>query len=170
MTFTVQPRRAGGLVLAEPIRLGPPPDRLPVVPAPDAVGRAALFVEMSGTVLPLLYSVRQEYRYRQAIPDGADPERTPAEGLREGAYLERLTRQNVPGLREWTLDLLRRLSSQTRYPLPDGVHAGWRTRRSLRLEPQHWEPVARALTHYLADSGEFTYTLEMTRRIGTSIR
>ncbi len=32
------------------------------------------------------------------------------------------------------------------------------------MDPPHWEPVARALTDYLANSGEFTYTLEMTRQ------
>jgi transglutaminase-like putative cysteine protease len=164
LTFTIQPRQAGGLVLAEPLRLGPPPNRLPVVPVADAVGRPALFVEMSGTVLPLLFTARQEYRYRQVIPAGADPERTPAESLREGAYLERLTRQNVHGLRDWTLELLHRLSSQPRYSLPEGVRAVLaQPRRKLLLTSQQWEPVARALTDYLANSGEFTYSLEMTR-------
>src|SRR5262249_24304637 len=32
------------------------------------------------------------------------------------------------------------------------------------LEPEHWEPVARVLTDYLANSGEFTYTLVLTRQ------
>ena len=83
LTFTIQPRRAGGLVLAEPIRLGAPSARLPVGPVPGAGGRPAVFVEMTGTVLPLLFFARQEYHYRQVVSAGADPERTPAEGMRE---------------------------------------------------------------------------------------
>jgi hypothetical protein len=164
LDFTIHARQAGGMLLAEPIRLGPPSARLPVVASPDARGIAPFF-EVSGTVLPLIFSVRQQYRYRQVIPAHADPDRTSAEGLAVGAYLERLTRQNVDGLDEWTLALLVRLAGEPRWGLPEQVTRALRDRpRSLVLRPEHWEPVARALTNYLAGSGEFTYTLTLTHQ------
>ena len=164
LTFTVTPRQAGGLLLAEPVRLGPPTARLPVIAAVDS-RRAPPFFEMIGTVLPLLFSARQEYRYRQVIPTDADPNRTPANGLPLNGYLERLTRYSVADLRDWTFTLLGRLASERRYPLPEEVRRALAGQpRSFLLRPDHWEPVARALTDYLAGSGEFTYTLALTRQ------
>ncbi|HWG42533.1 MAG TPA: transglutaminase domain-containing protein [Gemmataceae bacterium] len=164
LNFTLQPRRAGGFVLAEPIRLGSPPARLPVISLPGT-GRPARFFEVSGTVLPLLTSLNQEYHYRQVVPAQADTSRSPADGFQLGEYRERLTRQRVAGLQEWTIDLLRRLSAQPRYRLPDGVRAALaESQQTFLIIPDDWEPVARALTDYLANSGEFTYTLERTRQ------
>jgi transglutaminase-like putative cysteine protease len=167
LTFTIEARRAGGLVLAEPIRLGPPTARLPVLVF-EAGGRPSLFVEVAGTVLPLQFSARKEYRYRQVLPASLDSTRTPAPEMRmEGSYLGRMTQQSRPlqqALQEWTVELLRRLAKQPHYPLPDEVRTTlakpW---QSFLIEPEHWESVARALTNYLANSGEFTYTLELTR-------
>jgi hypothetical protein len=163
LTFTVRPRQAGGLVLAEPVRFGPPPARLPVVGVAGH-GRQGLFFELSGTVLPLLFTGKQEYRYRQVVPPQADPMRMPAERL-DNLYVERLTRQRVPGLDEWTINLLRRLAGDPRYRLPASLRpalAG--PTRSFLLEPDEWEPVARALTDYLSASGEYTYSLELSRQ------
>ena len=164
LTFTVTPRQAGGLLLAEPIRLGPPPTRLPVVAAADSY-RTPPFFEMIGTVLPMLFSARQEYRYRQVVPASADPERTPAEGLPLNSYFERLTRHNIADLHDWTFALLGRLSHEGRSRLPDEVRRALAGRpRSFLLRPDHWEPVARALTDYLAGSGEFTYSLALAHQ------
>jgi transglutaminase-like putative cysteine protease len=164
LTFTIRPRLAGGLVLAEPIHLGTSPARLPVLSVPAPGRRPAYFVEMSGTVLPVMFSPRLEYQYRQVLPARADPARMPAEPL-EDMYFDRLRRQSVPGLRDWTLDLLRRLSAQPRSPLPDAIRAPLaRPEGAFTVDPEHWEVVARALTHYLADSGDYTYTLVITRQ------
>jgi hypothetical protein len=164
LTFTIQPRQAGGLLLAEPIRLGPPSARLPVVASPDP-RIVAPFFELSGTVLPLLFSPRQQYHYRQVVAAHTDPDRTATGSAVADAYVERLTRQNVDGLDEWTLALLGRLAGDPRYRLPEEVARAVRNRpRSLVLRPQHWERVARALTDYLARSGEFTYTLTLTHQ------
>jgi hypothetical protein len=164
LTFTVTPRQAGGLLLAEPVRLGPPPTRLPVVTTADS-HRTAPFFEMIGTVLPMLFSARQEYRYRQVVPAAAGPERTPAEGMPLNSYFERLTRHNIADLHDWTFTLLGRLSREGRYRLPDEVRRALAGRgRSFLLRPDHWEPVARVLTDYLAGSGEFTYTLALTHQ------
>lgn len=168
LTFTIQPRQAGGLFLAEPIRFGRFPNRLPVFALAGA-GRRRLFAEISGTVLSQLSTDwRQEYRYQQVIPVRGDPSRTRAEGLRSRREFSDLT--NVPAsleepLQAWTVDLLRRLSRDERYPLPQSVRAALDDPRpSVPIDSDHWEPVARVLTDYLAHSGEYSYSLELARQ------
>ncbi|HTU91511.1 MAG TPA: transglutaminase domain-containing protein, partial [Gemmataceae bacterium] len=166
LTFTVQPRQAGGLVLAEPIRFGTFSARLPVIPLLGE-SRRRLFAEFSGTVLPQVFSGwRREYRYRQVVPAQSDPSRIPAEGIGIDRELTHLT--NVPTslqepLQDWTIDLLRRLSRHPRYHLPPGVRAALAKRRSFPIDREHWGAVALLLTDYLANSGEYTYSLELTR-------
>ncbi len=166
LTFTVQPRQAGGLVLAEPIHFGPESARLPVVQVPGPSRGHPLFSEASGTVLPLAPFRRREYHYRQVLRAGADPRRVPAEGVQSGPYVERLIRQNLPGMQEWTFDLLRRLSVQPRYHLPDSVCVALAGPQHAFLidRSEDWEAVARVLTDYLANSGEFGYSLQLTRK------
>jgi transglutaminase-like putative cysteine protease len=164
LTFTVKPRQAGTLVLADPIRFGRPPTRLPVLPVPGVDRRPASFTELASTILPLPISSKSEYHYKQVVPRWADSVRTPAENLQSG-YLDHLTRQPVSGLTQWTFNLLRRLSAQPRYPLPEDVRAALKQpSHAFLLEPEQWEPVARVLTDYLAGSGEFTYSLRLTRQ------
>ncbi|HEY7422995.1 MAG TPA: transglutaminase-like domain-containing protein, partial [Gemmataceae bacterium] len=129
------------------------------------------FFEVADTVLPRQSSFRRVYRYLQVLPASADPTRAPARGMPEGEHREHVT--NLPSalaadLQEWTVDLLRRLGEQPRYRLPKEVrNALAEPGYSLVLEPRQWEPVARALTNYLAGSGEFTYTLKLTRHDAT---
>jgi transglutaminase-like putative cysteine protease len=164
LTFAVKPRQAGGLVLADPIRFGRPPTRLPTLPVPGADRRPANFTELASTLLPLQISPKVEYHYRQVVPPWTDPFRIPTENV-PSSYLDRLTRQSVPGLTEWTFDLLRRLSDRPHYPLAEEVRAALkRPAHAFVLEPEQWEPVARVLSDYLAGSGEFTYTLRLTRQ------
>jgi hypothetical protein len=165
LTFTVSARQPGALVLAEPIRFGPPSARLPVV-------------TLSG-------EGRHKYQYHQVVPAGEDSSRMPAEGVRFGGYRRRLLRlppqpedtlQNRPRLlrlpsqlegtlQNWTVELLRRLAQEPRYRLPEGVRTALgQPSPSLVIDPDHWEAVARALTLYLAASGEFTYALDLTRQ------
>ncbi len=163
-TFTLTPRQAGGVFLADPIHFGPRGRRLPALRlSPER--RYALFSERAGTVLSVGYSPRQEYVYRQVVPAPVNADRSPAAHL-PPSYIERLTRPPGPGLAEWTVGLLRRLEPQARYrldgalppPPPD------RSARGFLLDPDQWERVARALTDYLAHSGEYTYTLELHRQ------
>jgi transglutaminase-like putative cysteine protease len=167
LTFTVQPRQSGGLVLAEPIRFGPDQARLPVLSL-DNYDRRRLFVEFSGTVLPqMLTNLRREYRYRQVMPPAGDLSRIPAEGVWPPKEIQLLT--NLPSslyapLQDWTVQLLRRLAQHPLYRLPEGVRAALANPAdSVSFAQDHWEAVARALTDYLAYSGEYTYTLEITR-------
>jgi transglutaminase-like putative cysteine protease len=168
LTFTVQPQQAGGLVLAEPIRFGPNQNkRLPVVVLTG--DRYFLFTELSGTVLPQVYADLQGVlRYRQVVPGNSDADRIPAEDLwleRELDVLVGLPRSLHTPLQRWTVDLLRRLSEQARYHLSADVRAALaKPPRLYQIPPYHWEAVARALTDYLAHSGEYTYTLELTRQ------
>ncbi len=169
LTFTVQPYQAGGLVLAEPIRLGPSFARLPVI-ALDNEQRRRIFIEFSGTVLPQVVSdERHHYRYCQVVPGGRDPDRVPAEiPWPTGDFLELL--KTVPPevhdpLQEWTVELLRHLLRRPRYHLPEGVRTALaKPPQDILITQPYWEAVGRALTYYLANSGEFTYSLEMTRQ------
>jgi hypothetical protein len=172
LTFTVQPLQAGGLVVAEPIRFGPSPTRLPVVALTDQ-RQQRLFAEFAGTVLSHVPSdPRWEYRYRQVVPAGGDPERVPAEGLwsrndtvQPIQLLQTLPHPLAAPLRDWTIDLLRRLSQHSHYRLPKDVRTTLaQPQQHFQVPPLHWETVARALTDYLAHSGEYTYTLENTRQ------
>lgn len=166
LTFTVQPRQAGGLVLAEPIRFGRSPNRLPVVALANRE-RRRLFLEFSGTVLSQVSGdERGEYRYRQVVP-GGDAERVVAEELwadNEIPYLQTLPSPLYAPLHDWTVNLLRRLAQIPHYGLPDGVRAALaQPHPHFHTADHYWEVVARALTDYLAHSGEYTYSLEKLR-------
>jgi hypothetical protein len=167
LTFTVPARRAGGLVLAEPIRFGPPGARLPVLSLAEE-GRQRLFAERAGTLLPVeLSRNRQEYQYQQVVPGGGDSSRTPFLGSgfgQNGQYLTSLPDQVKMTLQAWTMDLLRRLAQDQRYPVPQGVRAILKSKDQLLLVPRsEWEATARVLSDYLGHSGEFTYSLAITR-------
>jgi hypothetical protein len=163
LTFTVQPRRAGGLFLADPIRLGPKPGLFPVraldMPLPG------LFFENGGTVLPIPYIVNSEYRYRQIVNPADNRDRYPAERLTPDARAELLV-QHLPELCPWTYDLLRRLVANPRYQrwsltLPDPPVGG---RDDPHLLPQDWYNASLLLTEYLAQSGDYTYSLQLQRQ------
>jgi transglutaminase-like putative cysteine protease len=167
LDFTVQPRQAGGLVLAEPIRFGPFAARLPVVSL-DGANRRRLFAEFTGTVLSQVASEqRQEYRYRQVLPGHGDPDRFPAQGLwtnKDVPLLKTVPPQLLTPLQDWTVDLLRRLSQRRRSPVPESLRAALaKPQQDFQVRPTHWEAAARVLADYMANSGEYTYTLEMTR-------
>jgi transglutaminase-like putative cysteine protease len=166
LTFTVTPRQAGGLFLAEPIRLGPPERHLPALHLQPQERRRPLFTEQAGTVqASRWYAQRQEYVYRQVLPPPGDTGRTPAAHLSR-AYIERLTHQTVAGLEEWTIRLLRRLAQEARYHLEGALPAppADGSTRGFVLDPEQWERVARALADYLAHGGEYAYALELRRQ------
>lgn len=167
LDFTVQPRQSGGLVLAEPIRFGPPFARLPVIPSPGE-SRRRMFAELSGTVLPQVFTDwRREYHYRQVVPVQSDPTRITAEIVWPEKEISTLT-DLPPALREpllnWTVELLQRLAQRPNWNLPKTVRAALaKTDSVFRVERADWEAVAQILTKYLALSGEYTYSLELTR-------
>ena len=167
LTLTVPPHESGSLVLAEPVRLGPRPTRLPVVML-SGQGHSQLFHEQAGCVLPLPINSRRELRYRQVVAPGDDLARPATDSRQLGAYIPRLVdmpSQLRPHLESWTVDLLRRLSRESRYRLPEGVRAALaESTKNFLINSDDWEAVAHVLTDYLAASGEFTYTLDLTRQ------
>lgn len=77
-----------------------------------------------------------------------------------GASMERALTQpaDVPGLREWTDDVLDRLVAAGKISAGD-LQRG----PDDQLSPAHQEKIGRALEAYLATSGEFTYNLKFAR-------
>jgi transglutaminase-like putative cysteine protease len=166
LNFRIQPRQAGGLVLAEPIRFGRFPTRLPVIALAGA-GERHLFAEIEGTVLSQVFTDwRRVHSYRQVMPPLDDPSPRAAV-IASAKDISELT--NVPtSLREplqaWTLDLLRRLSTDQSYRLPPSLRAALaESSLVVALGPNYWKAAAGALTAYLANSGEFSYSLELVR-------
>jgi protein-glutamine gamma-glutamyltransferase len=166
----VRPEYAGGLVLAEPVRLGPYDARhMPVRLTDFSKPHAPLFYIQghSQTVLPLPKLDWSRYHYKQVLPPPGDSGRTPADVAYGGRiYFQELTRQALPNLETWTAALLRRLADEHRYALPvDALvpHPDW-PERSFFIPENRQEIVARALCHYLSSSGEYTYSLEQRRK------
>jgi hypothetical protein len=176
--FTLHLERAGALILADPVRLGPLRGQVPVSSlGPRQRRQLALFGESSGTVIQHFFLVPGEYRYRQIVPTDNDRDRYPAvrvvdgDGVGAVAYAEQLVslprrRGGLHRLPEWTAALLRTLADRPRYrhyglrlpgPGPDDEGP------LLRESPELWAATALLLTEYLASSGEYTYTLVLAR-------
>jgi transglutaminase-like putative cysteine protease len=164
LTFTVQPQQAGGLFLAEPVLVGPEPGMLPVLQLSRGRREPTLFFEYSGTVVPLMLALKKEHRYRQVVAPTPVPGRCPAVRW-EDTYLDGLVRRPSTDLEEWTDRLVRRLAGDPRHRIALGPPApGQDAEVGPALVPSRWEPVAVALTDYLAHSGTFGYTLESRRQ------
>jgi protein-glutamine gamma-glutamyltransferase len=167
LDFKLLRRRAGPPVAAEPVRLGDGEARVPVVSLEGR--RSSPFFESGGTLLGNPFAMRDVFRYRQVVPGGADRDRTPAQGLFAG-YVRALRTPPPPPLPEWTTGLLARLAEDPRYGLEQGdlgppPPMGPEPSRDARpAVPANAERVARALTRYLAESGEYAYTLERPRQ------
>ena len=163
LTFHVQPRRAGGLFLAEPILLGREPARLPVVGVDAA--QPAPFYEFSGTVLPSNRVTRQEYVYRQVAAPVLVPDLVNAENLIFVEYARQLLAQPPERITAWTKERLQELARDNRYGLTAKDLDLDQTQKNDTGEPipRSAERVARALCDYLALSGEFGYTLDQRR-------
>jgi transglutaminase-like putative cysteine protease len=160
LNFSVVPRKAGGLVLAEPVTVRT--EELPALPVRDE-DRARLFLRRPGGALASAppRNDRQPIHYRQAVPAiGADPGDTVPVSL---SYANRLVQQQpVEALGPWASELTRRLAEQPGSGLRPGdlepvlTPGGWTGPR----EPQR---VARALTTYFASSGEYRYSFDQER-------
>ncbi len=160
------PGSLGGLFLAEPVPLGENPGALAVWPKHNDEGLRrpqGLFYEADGAFVPVSGLLRKEYRYVQSLSRQANPDRYLARRLRDN-YQQRLLRGRVPGLGEWTRDLLLRLTAQQRQAwgeLRQALQA--RTLGGEALPPMYWEDVVVLLTSYLARSGEYGYSLTARR-------
>jgi transglutaminase-like putative cysteine protease len=159
--FKIQPRKAGGLVLAEPILFGRSETRLPVI-RPERGG--APFYEYAATVLPFP-APGNDYSYRQVTAPVSPPDRLPAD-LLTFEYVHQLRARPPQEIRTWTLDLLRKFADEGRYGLtPADLDFGRAVDNDTGEPiPASAERVARALCAYLATSGEFGYTLDLRRQ------
>ncbi len=81
-------------------------------------------------------------------------------------YRELLTQEEIPGLTEWTAGLLARLAADPAHGLSasDLSLVAEQPGAPRALQPDVWERVGRALTDYLAHSGEYGYTLDLRRQ------
>ncbi len=159
LAFTVMPHVSGGLVLAEPAVLRG--RTLPVLAASGAT-RGRLFDESFGIIVPVTQPPeRAEIRYRQVVPAAADPDLSEPATV-SPRYTPLIATQPVAELDSWARDLARRLADR-----PDsGLRAA-----DLEPTPRPYggtgprdpERVARALSAYLASSGEYAYSFEQDR-------
>ncbi|MGH7172991.1 MAG: transglutaminase domain-containing protein, partial [Gemmataceae bacterium] len=106
--------------------------------------------------------------YRQVVPASDDSPRSFSDSGPTSAYLGGLA--SLPPslqspLQYWTIALLRRLSRQARYRLPEGVRAALaQSPDSFVIDQDDSASVAGVLSDYLATSGEFTYSLYRRRQ------
>jgi hypothetical protein len=185
LTFQFQPRKAGGLFLAEPVVLGPATGTTGAVEVPVLSLRPGpvLFYQFQGGLIPNGYVHHGECHYRQVTAPVADPDLTTAEALQDGYLLYLSFPPHLPRLREWADHLLEEVLARPQYhltaadldwqPFP-GFFTMAEVPRAPRgappprmagrfLKPRCWEKVAGALTEYLARSGEYTYSLDLRR-------
>jgi hypothetical protein len=162
--YQMQPRRSGGLFLAEPILFAGSKSILPVI-ATDS-GQRTPFYEFSGTVLPVSTMPRNEYHYRQVVAPTAAPDRVSAENLIVREYAHELVASPPGDVRVWTLQLLKELVAEKRYGLSpaDLDLESMQPNDTGEPIPRSAERIAQALCAYLASSGTFAYTLDLRRQ------
>jgi transglutaminase-like putative cysteine protease len=141
-----------------------------------------LFYRFQGTLIPNSQWGRGEALYRQVTVPTEDPDLTPARDLVEGYLVYLCYPPPIPRLRQRTEQILQEILARPEYHLT-AADLDWQPYPGFPqpampaafpvagrgmppgpmrfLKPRCWEKVARALTRYLATSGEYTYTLEL---------
>lgn len=164
--YQLIPRKVGGLFLVDPIRFNnnDPDNRLPVVIDPPYQDMS-LFYEQSSTVQYSMNvsKIRQPLSYRQVVPSKNQGERVVA--TLDNEFLGDLITPRISSLEEWTLGILESIKGNPRYGLQMVAFPKGFAREQARpsIESTYREVVARALSTYLSQSGDFTYTLEIKR-------
>jgi transglutaminase-like putative cysteine protease len=168
LNFTLEPRKAGGLFLAEPVAQLGSREGAVVLSLTEERRSRGRFYDFQGTLLSSAYDGPREYSYRQVV---APPQE---DGISEPVttigplYPEYIVDQPLTELRPWTWQLLQQLAGEGKYgltaedarpapPPPDNPD------KPDALPVERWEKAARALTAYLATSGEYSYTLDLQR-------
>jgi transglutaminase-like putative cysteine protease len=160
LRYTVFPRKAGGLVLAEPVAVQRRVQ--PVVAEPVETRFRPLFQEAFGILLPIPQPHdRSEVRYRQVVPPVRDPNLSEPVQVSQ-RYAVQISQQPVMSLGVWTRNLLGRLAEQPGSDLRATDLEPVPTLEGL-TGPRDPEAVARALAHYLASSGAYSYSFEQSR-------
>ena len=166
LQYKLIPRKVGGLFVADPIRFNnsDPEARLPVVIDPP-YQEMSFFYEQGSTVQYSMgvSKIRQPISYRQVVPSKNQGERVVA--TLDNEFLGDLITPRIGPLEEWTLGILESIKDNPRYGLQKvAIPKGFaRERARPSIESTYREAVARALSSYLSQSGDFTYTLELKR-------
>ena len=164
--YQLIPRKVGGLFVADPIRFNNNDleTRLPVVIDPP-YHETPFFYEQSSTVQYSMgvSKIRQLVSYRQVVPSKNQGERV--EATLDNEFLGDLINPRDGSLEEWTLGVLESIKGNPRYGLQKVAFPKGSVREQGRpsIESTYREVVARALSSYLSQSGDFTYTLEIKR-------
>ncbi|VTS02770.1 DUF3488 and transglutaminase-like domain-containing protein [Tuwongella immobilis] len=131
------------------------------IPVASLIGnRLSSWIQMpDGSMVPLELPNDSVHRYRQVQPASVDPEWGPP--LRVDLQTLRYLKQALPGdrMREFTEGILTKLAAQGKLP-PEMLQN--RNRWNQPLDAEH-ETIARALTDYLANSGDYRYSLNLDR-------
>ena len=164
--YELTPRKVGGLFLADPIRFNysDPDARLPVLIDPP-YQEMSFFYEQGSTVQysMAVSKIRQPIGYKQVVPSRNQGERSVA--TLDNEFLGDLITPRIGPLEEWTLGVLESIKENPRYGLQKVTFPKGSVREQGRpsIESTYREVVARALSSYLSQSGDFTYTLEIKR-------
>ena len=164
--YELTPRKVGGLFLADPIRFNNKDleTRLPVVIDPPYQDMSFFYEQGSTVQYSMAVSkIRQPMGYKQVVPSKNQGERSVA--TLDNEYLGDLINPRIGSLEEWTLGVLESIKENPRYGLQKVTFPKGSVREQSRpsIESTYREVVARALSSYLSQSGDFTYTLEIKR-------
>lgn len=161
LKFTLKPRKAGGLFVADPVLLLPEHPYLPVAPENALIAPSPMFTEMNGSVVHIS-TPRGECAYFQVTRPVEDPDLGSPVEISKNYQLD-LCAPPPESLRQWTDDLTRKLVGRpASVPRAEDVDFKADGARRMML-PIPREKVARALCNYLRSSGEYSYTLGLRR-------
>jgi hypothetical protein len=162
MTCTLEVGQAGGLFLAEPVVLLPPRRSPPLVSHTE--GKWLPFYHRRDmTLLRDAATAPKPYIYEQVTRSLAPGEIMPALDMFKD-YRQRLLQKPPENIRVWSRDLLQRLIDEKKLAPADlTMQPDLASPTGECLAAEHRAKVAETLSNYLAQSGEYTYTLDLQR-------
>lgn len=161
LTFSLNPRKAGGFFLADPVWLLPEHVSLPVQAIETPAGTGPIFTELHGGIMHSAAS-RGLFQYRQITIPLKHPDLGPPIEL-DRDYQGLLVSPPPPSLIAWTDNLLKTLLAKPGIGLRADELKLLRDGEMRLLHPAQREKVARILCDHLKYSGEYTYTLDLKR-------
>lgn len=139
---------------------------MPVIASEGSSRQVPLFFEAGGTIVPLTYLTRSEYRYTQLYRYDTGRPRWQAVRVKD-IYLQRLIHLPAPlrrspvsvfDLEAWTRQRLQQVAPPG--PLTTALR---QTEPGDPLPPEVWAEAATRLADYFAYSGDFAYSLTLRR-------
>jgi len=158
LEYTIRGRIGPTAFLAQPIVIAPNGE-LPVISLRSS-GPTPWQLRPDGTLTPTDAMNPGTGKYRQVLPRDADPElSTSVAYQRQNLLALADLPASVRALEPWTKELIRRLVASGRLSAECLERLG----PDDRIQEQYHEEVARSLESFLADSGEFRYSLTLER-------